>query len=233
MAQQTILVVDDSVETVRAVRVYLEKSGYKVLVAYDGDTALGIVRHDRPDLVVLDLMLPDRDGLDITRTLRQDAALRATPIIMLTARVEDQDKIIGLELGADDYIAKPFNPREVVARVRSVLRRSAGDFDNGAERVLRYERLSLDPSQRRLTVDGREIDLTRIEFELVQALISSPGHVFTRSELIERALDYDYEGMERSLDTHIKNIRRKIEPDPRKPRYVHTVYGVGYRLGER
>lgn len=233
MGGQTILVVDDSKETVRAVRVYLEQSGFRVLIAHEGTTALHMLRREKPDLVVLDLMLPDRDGLDITRTVRQDASLKSIPIIMLTARVEDQDKIVGLELGADDYITKPFNPREVVARVRSVLRRSQGDLSSENDRVLRFEDLRLDPSHRQLTVDGRTIDLTRIEFDLMQALISSPGHVFTRAELIEAALDYDYEGLERSLDTHIKNMRKKIEPDPKKPYYIQTVYGVGYRLGSR
>ncbi len=233
MSSQTILVVDDSKETVRAVRVYLEQSGYKVLTAYEGETALHMLRREQPDLVVLDLMLPDRDGLDITRTMRRDAGMKNIPIIMLTARVEDQDKIVGLELGADDYITKPFNPREVVARVRSVLRRSAGEANGEADRALRYEGLQLDPSRRRLMLNGQHIELTRIEFDLMQALMSSPGHVFTRTELIESALDFDYEGMERSLDTHIKNLRKKIEPDPKKPAYIQTIYGVGYRLGDR
>lgn len=233
MSSQTILVVDDSKETVRAVRVYLEQSGYRVLTAYDGETALHMLRREQPDLVVLDLMLPDRDGLDITRTMRRDAAMKHIPIIMLTARVEDQDKIVGLELGADDYITKPFNPREVVARVRSVLRRSTGDSNGDSDRTLRFEGLQLDPSRRRFSLNGQQIELTRIEFDLMQALISSPGHVFTRSELIESALDYDYEGMERSLDTHIKNLRKKIETDPKKPDYIQTIYGVGYRLGDR
>ncbi len=233
MSGQTILVVDDSKETVRAIRVYLEQSGYQVLTAYEGATALHMLRREQPDLIVLDLMLPDRDGLDITRVVRQDNTLKGIPIIMLTARVEDHDKIIGLELGADDYITKPFNPREVVARVRSVLRRSSGEITTDHDRALRFEDLRLDPSHRQFTVDGRAIDLTRIEFDLMQVLMSSPGHVFTRAELIESALNYDYEGLERSLDTHIKNIRKKIEPDPKKPDYIQTVYGVGYRLGSR
>jgi DNA-binding response OmpR family regulator len=233
MSSQTILVVDDSKETVRAVRVYLEQSGYKVLTAYEGETALHMLRREQPDLVVLDLMLPDRDGLDITRVMRRDAGMKNIPIIMLTARVEDQDKIVGLELGADDYITKPFNPREVVARVRSVLRRSAGEPNGDSDRVLRFEGLQLDPSRRKFSLNGQQIELTRIEFDLMQALMSSPGHVFTRIELIESALDFDYEGMERSLDTHIKNLRKKIEIDPKKPGYIQTIYGVGYRLGDR
>ncbi len=228
-----ILVVDDNKETVRAVRAYLERDGFEVFSAFDGETALHALRREHPDLVVLDLMLPDRDGLDITRIVRKDAALRRIPIIMLTARVEDEDRITGLEIGADDYITKPFNPREVVARVRSVLRRSGGDLDDEAEHVLSYEGLRLDPSRRLLTIDGRPIELTRIEFELMRALMTSPEHVFTRAELIEQSLNYDYDGMERSLDTHVKNLRRKIEPDPKTPHYIQTVYSIGYRLGGR
>ena len=233
MSSQTILVVDDSKETVRAVRVYLEQSGFRVLTAYEGETALHMLRREQPDLVVLDLMLPDRDGMDITRTMRRDANMKNIPIIMLTARVEDQDKIVGLELGADDYITKPFNPREVVARVRSVLRRSSGESNGDSDRALRFEGLQIDPSKRKFSLNGQQIELTRIEFDLMQALMSSPGHVFTRSELIESALDFDYEGMERSLDTHIKNLRKKIEIDPKQPAYIQTIYGVGYRLGDR
>ncbi len=227
-----ILVVDDNKETVRAVRTYLERDGFEVFSAFDGSTALHTLRREHPDLVVLDLMLPDRDGLDITRVVRKDATLRQIPIIMLTARVEDEDRITGLEIGADDYIVKPFNPREVVARVRSVLRRSRGEVgDEESDRVLRYEGLKLDPSRRQLSLNGQVIDLTRIEFDLMHALMSSPEHVFTRAELIESALDFDYEGMERSLDTHIKNLRKKIEIDPRNPQYIQTVYSIGYRLG--
>jgi two-component system alkaline phosphatase synthesis response regulator PhoP len=151
---------------------------------------------------------------------------------MLTARVEDEDRITGLEIGADDYITKPFNPREVVARVRSVLRRSKGDAaEDESERVLSYERLQLDPSRRQLTLDSQVIELTRIEFELMHTLMGSPEHVFTRSELIERSLNFEYEGMERSLDTHIKNLRKKIEADPKNPQYIQTIYSIGYRLG--
>ncbi len=226
-----VLVVDDNKETVRAVRVYLEREGFEVFSAYDGETALAMLRHEHPDLVVLDLMLPDRDGLEITRIVRKDASLRQIPIIMLTARVEDEDRIIGLEIGADDYISKPFNPREVVARVRSVLRRSTGDADDESERSLSYEGLQLIPLRRKLTLNGQVIELTRIEFELMHALMSSPEHVFTRAELIESALDYQYDGMERSLDTHVKNLRKKLESDPKNPRYIQTVYSIGYRLG--
>lgn len=226
----TILIVDDSKETVRAVRVYLEREGFDVSSAGDGDTALHMIQQQEPDLIVLDLMLPDINGLEITRRLRRDARLSRIPIIMLTARVEDEDRISGLEIGADDYITKPFNPREVAARVRSVLRRSRGD---DVERTLSYEGLRLDPSRRLVTLNGQAVDLTRIEFDLMSALMSSPEHVFTRGELIETALSFDYEGMERSLDTHIKNLRRKLEADPKNPQYIQTVYSIGYRLGGR
>ncbi len=233
MSAQTILMVDDSRETVRALRIFLEDAGFRVLTAYDGASGIQLLRAERPDLIVLDLMLPDQNGLDITRAVRADAALKATPIIMLTARVDDTDKIVGLEVGADDYITKPYNPREVVARVRSVLRRSRGDLDTETERVFTYRDLRLDVSRRQLTLNGQDIELTRIEFELMHALIRSPEHIFTRSELIETALNYQYEGMERSLDTHIKNLRRKLGDDPRDSEYIQTIYGVGYRLGNR
>jgi two-component system alkaline phosphatase synthesis response regulator PhoP len=233
MATQTVLVVDDSRETVRSLRVYLENAGFRVLTAYDGATALVQLRGERPDLLVLDLMLPDKDGLDITRFVRTNERLKATPIIMLTARVDDADKIVGLELGADDYITKPYNPREVVARVRSVLRRSSGDLEAESDQVLRTGELRLDLSRRQLQVGERDVELTRIEFEILSVLMRSPGHVFTRMELIESALHFEYEGLERSLDTHIKNLRKKIEDDAREPEYILTVYGVGYRLGSR
>ncbi len=233
MSSECILVVEDHQETLRALCAYLESSGFQVLAAANGATAMHIMRQEKPNLVLLDLMLPDRDGMDIARAVRSDPYLKATPIIMLTARVDDKDKIVGLELGADDYITKPYNPREVVARVRSVLRRTSGDLDAETERVLRYRDLRLDPSRRLLTLGERDIELTRIEFELIHALIRSPEHVFTRTELIESALNFQYEGMERSLDTHIKNLRRKIETDPRNPDYIQTIYGVGYRLGSK
>jgi DNA-binding response OmpR family regulator len=229
----SILIVEDSKETVRALRVYLEDAGFRVTVAYDGTSALDILQHDRPDLIILDLMLPDHNGFDITRLLRGDPRHKSTPIIMLTARVDDTDKIVGLEVGADDYVTKPYNPREVVARVRSVLRRTTSDKEAQTEKLLVYRDLQLDISRRRLTLHEHDIELTRIEFELIQTLMRSPEHIFTRSELIETALNYQYEGMERSLDTHIKNLRRKLQVDSHDPEYIQTVYGVGYRLGNR
>ena len=226
-----ILIVDDDHEIVRLVKAYLEKAGYRVLCAYDGETALHILRRERPDLLVLDLMLPDRDGWDLTRLIRADQSLAETPIIMLTARVEDFDKIVGLEIGADDYVTKPFNPREVVARVRALLRRSSGG-GGGVSQVLQSGKLILDIGRRELLVGGDPIELTPSEFGLLQVLMENPGYAFTRSELLERALGYAYEGMGRTLDSHIKNLRQKIEPDPKKPTYIQTIYGVGYKLAE-
>ncbi len=225
-----ILVVDDDKNIVKLVRAYLEQAGFHVLVAYDGETALHAIRRERPSLVVLDLMLPDRDGLDITRIVRGDAVLKDTSIILLTARVDDVDKVVGLELGADDYVTKPFNPREVVARVHSVLRRSGSGGPHGAEKVLQCGRLLLDAERREVMLDSRPINLTPTEFSLLHALMNNPGYAFTRAELVEQGLGYGYEGMERTLDSHIKNLRKKIEPDPSHPVYVQTVYGVGYRL---
>lgn len=229
MSKQRILVVDDDKSIVKVVRSYLEQAGYEVRVAYDGATALHSLRSERPDLLVLDLMLPDRDGWEITRLIRADATLGATPIIMLTARVEDADKIVGLELGADDYITKPFNAREIVARVRALLRRA--QFAQAAPPPqLRLGGLVLDVDQRTLTIDGKAIDLTRTEFTLLQILMANPGHTFTRDELLEKSMGYAYEGMGRTLDTHMSNLRKKIEPDPSTPIYIQTVYGVGYRM---
>ncbi|MCG3207421.1 MAG: Sensory transduction protein regX3 [Anaerolineae bacterium] len=230
MTGQKILVVDDDHDIVRLVRAYLEKSGYEVLVAYDGASALQVLRRDRPALVVLDLMLPDRDGWDITRSLRTDSQLAETPIIMLTARIDDADKIVGLELGADDYITKPFNPREVVARVRTVLRRAQGSLAIKQPRVLQHANLLMDLDRREVMIDGRPVELTGTEFNLLKTLLENPGYAFTRSELIEQALGYDYEGSERTLDSHMRNLRHKIEPDSREKNYIQTVYGIGYRL---
>jgi two-component system alkaline phosphatase synthesis response regulator PhoP len=227
---QRILVVDDDHEIVRIVRTYLEQAGFQVLTAYAGATALHSIRHDQPDLVVLDVMLPDQDGWQITRVVRGDAHLAALPIILLTARIEDTDKIVGLELGADDYITKPFNPREVVARVRSLLRRSTLNQGAPANRVIQIGDLLLDPGRHELLLKGAPITLTQTEFKLLQILMENPGYAFTRIDLVEQGLGYDYEGLERTLDSHIKNLRKKIEPDPKNPTYIQTVYGVGYRF---
>jgi two-component system alkaline phosphatase synthesis response regulator PhoP len=231
MNKQRILVVDDDKSIVKVVRSYLEQAGYLVQTAHDGETALHMLRSQKPDLLVLDLMLPDRDGWEITRIIRSDATLGALPIIMLTARVEDTDKIVGLEMGADDYVTKPFNAREIVARVRSLLRRS--HFGQIAvPQLLRLGALALDLDQRTLTVDGKPVDLTRTEFTLLQILMTNPGHTFTRDELLEKSMGYAYEGMGRTLDTHISNLRKKIELDASNPTYIQTVYGVGYRMNK-
>lgn len=228
---QRILVVDDDAQIARLVRTYLEKSGFAVLTAANGEDALHLIRSEKPDLVVLDLMLPDRDGWEITRIVRRDETLKALPIIMLTARVEDTDRIVGLELGADDYIPKPFNPREVVARVRAVLRRVGST--SAPAKVLRSGELALDLDGHTLTLNDQPIEVTPTEFELLRAFMEQPVHAYTRAELIERALGYDYAGGERTLDSHIKNLRKKIECDPTHPVYILTVYGVGYRWGLR
>lgn len=225
---QRILVVDDDKHIVRLVQSYLEQAGYQVLTAFDGAAALRVIRTDRPDLAVLDVMLPDQDGWAITRAVRSDANMANLPIIMLTARVEETDRIIGLELGADDYVPKPFNPRELVARVRAVLRRS-GSTPTAAH-VLEQHGLRLDLDRHRVTRDGQPIDVTPTEFDLLKVLMEYPGHAFTRAELIEKGLGYTYDGLDRGIDSHIKNLRKKIEPDPINPIYIETVYGVGYRL---
>jgi len=222
-----ILVVDDDRQIVRLLRAYLEQVGYQVLTAYDGETALHILRREQPDLVVLDLMLPDRDGWDVTRIVRSDEKLAATPIIMLTARVEDNDKIVGLELGADDYVTKPFNPREVVARVRAVLRRAQGDMT--PSRLIQVGELTVDVAAHRAEVGGQPLHLTPTEFNRRRALAEQAGHALTRLELIERGLGYSYEGLERTVDSHIKNLRRKLD-EAGAPDLIETVFGVGYRL---
>ena len=227
---QRILVVDDDKQIVRLVQSYLEKAGYTVLTAYDGEDAMRVIRRERPDLIVLDLMLPKHDGYEITKWLRSDQSLSATPILMLTARVEDGDKILGLELGADDYLTKPFNPREVVARVRAILRRAT--TAPSASHVLQVGDLQLDVDRHTVMINGRTVETTPTEFTLLRILMENPNRAFTRGELIEKALGYSYEGMERTLDSHIKNLRKKIEADPSHPQYIETVFGVGYRLRE-
>ncbi len=225
-----ILVVDDDKEIVRIVRAYLEKAGYAISVAYDGETALHIIRSDHPDLVVLDLMMPNRDGWSVTKLVRADESLAKIPIIMLTARVESEDKLLGFDLGADDYIPKPFNPNEVVARVRAVLRRSIGGPEQ--PHILQLGNLLMDVDRHEVQLHGKPIELTPTEFDLLRTLIENPGHAFTRAALIEKGLGFAYEGMERTLDSHIRNLRRKIEPDPANPVYIKTVFGVGYRLSD-
>ena len=227
-----ILVVDDESKIVKLVRAYLEQAGFSVVVAEDGQTALIQARREKPDLVVLDLGLPGIDGLDVARILRREGD---TPIIMLTARVEDTDRIIGLELGADDYVTKPFNPRELVARVRAVLRRTSSSAP--AAEILRAGEIVLDVSGHQVSLaDGsnrQPLDLTPTEFDLLLVLMQNAGRAFTRLDLLDRVQGDAYEGYERTIDAHIKNLRAKLGDDPRRPRYVQTVYGVGYKFEER
>lgn len=224
---ELILVVDDETQIVKLARDYLEKAGYRVLSATDGVTALAVARRDKPDLVVLDLMLPGMDGLDVCRTLRRESDV---PIIMLTARVEETDRLIGLELGADDYITKPFSPRELVARVRTVLRRAHGSMQ--APGILRAADLEIDLEGHRLTRAGEPVKLSRIEFNLLVILAQHPGQTFTRAQLLDRLHGISFDGYDRSIDAHIKNLRRKLEQDPAEPKYVLTVYGIGYQFNE-
>jgi two-component system alkaline phosphatase synthesis response regulator PhoP len=232
MSKQSILVVDDDKEIVRLIRGYLEQAGYEVMLAYDGETTLHCLRSEHPDLMLLDLMLPDRDGWDVTRIVRSDPSLADIPIIMLTARIDDVDKILGLELGADDYVTKPFNPREVVARVKALLRRVRREELGSTTDVMQVAGLHLDVKRHEVTLQGNPIDLTVTEFNILHVLMENVGYALTRNELIEKGLGYVYKGMERTLDSHIKNLRQKIEDDPKQPKYIQTVYGVGYRLTE-
>jgi DNA-binding response OmpR family regulator len=222
---ELILVVDDEAKIGKLARDYLERSNYRVISAEDGVTALAAARRDRPDLVVLDLNLPGMDGLDVCRTLRRESSV---PIIMLTARVEEMDRLIGLELGADDYITKPFSPRELVARVRAVLRRVRGDLQTSS--IIRMDDLEIDEASRQVQRGGEAIDLTRIEFNLLIILARHPGQVLSRSQLMDQLHGVSNAGYDRSIDAHVKNLRRKLEPDPAEPRYIQTVYGVGYRF---
>lgn len=222
----TILIIEDEPELVKVMRTYLEKSNYKVITATRGDSGLTTWENTHPNLVILDLNLPGMDGLDVARRIRRNSD---TPIIMLTARVEETDRLIGLELGADDYITKPFSPREVVARVRAVLRRSQSELQE--ERVFSVSDLEIDRDEYRLTRANQDINLTPTEFNLLAYLASRPGRVYTRLELLEAVQGGTvYEGYERSIDAHIKNLRAKLEFDPKQPRYIETVFGVGYRF---
>lgn len=226
----TILIVEDEPELARVLRSYLEQGGFTVLVAGRGDSGLSTWEHKHPDLVILDLNLPGMDGLDVARAIRRK---NDTPIIMITARVEETDRLIGLELGADDYITKPFSPREVVARVRAVLRRATNAPQ--AVRVIRLDALELDLEGHSLTISGVPVELTPTEFNLLAVMITYPGRAFTRLQLLEASQGAAYEGYERTIDAHVKNLRSKIETDPKNPRYIETVFGVGYRfarLGE-
>jgi DNA-binding response OmpR family regulator len=220
---RTILVVDDHASVRTLVKDYLTEHGYRVVTAADGQEALTIARVERPDLILLDVMMPNLDGFEFMRIFRRG---QATPVILLTARVAETDKVVGLELGADDYVTKPFGMQELVARIRAVLRRAN---PGRAAAGLRVGDLALDRATREVTVAGRPVALTPSEFELLATLMESPGRVFTREQLLERLQGGEYEGVERTIDVHVRNLRRKIEPDPSRPRYVETVFGVGYR----
>jgi DNA-binding response OmpR family regulator len=228
VAVATILVVDDEPRIVQLVRDYLEHGGFTVLVASDGPSALRSARTGRPDLVVLDLGLPGIDGLDVARALRREGGV---PIIMLTARTEESDKLVGLELGADDYLTKPFSPKELVARVRAVLRRAEG-LRSPSDLVRVGSDVELDEARMEARFGGRRVDLTRTEFQLVATMARQPGRVFTRAQLLNAVRGVAFESYERAIDAHIKNVRKKVEPDPRSPRFILTVFGVGYRFAE-
>jgi DNA-binding response OmpR family regulator len=226
MAGKRVLVVDDDERTVELVKLYLNRDGYRVLTAYDGLEALRLAREAHPDLIVLDLMLPGMDGLEVCRTLRAESDV---PIIMLTARTTDADKLTGLSLGADDYVTKPFSPRELAARVRAVLRRIPGE--RGPDEIISGQ-LIVNFLMHEASFAGRPLNLTPIEFKLLGVLAREPGKVFSRAELIERALGYDFEGFDRTIDVHILNLRRKLEQGRGSHKYIKTVYGAGYKFIE-
>ena len=228
MPAKKILVVDDEKKIVDIVKAYLEKEGYQVVVAYDGVSAIDMAKSQSPDLIVLDLMLPEISGWDVCRQLRKNSD---TPIIMLTARDEVPDRIVGLELGADDYITKPFSPNELVSRVRAVLRRSEGKAM--PKTILTAADLTIDVEKRQVYRDNEAIELTPMEFDLLKVMAENPGRVYSRMQLLDMVQGEAYEGYERTIDSHIKNLRKKIEPDPNTPRHITTVYGVGYKLEEK
>jgi DNA-binding response OmpR family regulator len=225
---KTILVVEDEMKIARVVRDYLERAGFEVIVVGDGEAALASARASRPDLVVLDLGLPGMDGMDVARSLRRN---HETPIVMVTARGDETDRIVGLELGADDYVVKPFSPKELVARVRAVLRRS-GVAATAAEAPIRVGDVTIDPSRLRVMAGDRTIELTPIEFQLLATLAREPGRVFTRGQLLDAIHGVAFASYERAVDAHVKNIRKKLEPEQGRPRYVLTVHGVGYRFAD-
>jgi DNA-binding response OmpR family regulator len=225
---KTILVVEDEMKIARVVRDYLHQAGFDVMIAADGDAAIASVRGSRPDLVVLDLGLPRRDGLDVARELRRTSTV---PIVMLTARGDEADRIVGLELGADDYIVKPFSPKELVARIRAVLRRAGASRDEAPE-IMRVSDVEVDVRRMRVSVVGRAVELTPTEFQLLATMVREPGRVFTRGQLLDAVHGVAFESYERAIDAHVKNIRKKIEPTPGAPRYLLTVHGVGYRFAD-
>ena len=226
MPGKKVLVVDDDVKTVELVKLYLNRDGYRVITAYDGNEALELARENQPDLIVLDIMLPGINGLEICRILRKESDV---PIIMLTALTTDDDRLTGLDLGADDYVTKPFSPRELAARVRAVLRRLPGE--RGPEKI-EHGALTVNFLKHEASLKGKPLNLTPIEFKVLGAFVKEPGRVFSRAQIIEKALGHDFDGFDRTIDVHILKLRRKLEPDPRHPRYIKTVYGAGYKLME-
>jgi DNA-binding response OmpR family regulator len=222
------LIIDDEPRIVDGVRKYFEQAGFDVLAAYDGPGGLSLARQEQPDLIVLDLMLPGMDGMDVCRELRRESNV---PIIMLTARVEEADKLIGLELGADDYVTKPFSPRELVARARAVLRR-VQETPAPSAKPYRFGDVMFDVAARRCVVGEEVVPLTPTEFSLLHVLVRHPGQVLSRMQLLEAAHLGVYDGVERTVDVHVHNLRRKLEPDPKHPRYIHTVFGTGYRFSD-
>jgi two-component system, OmpR family, alkaline phosphatase synthesis response regulator PhoP len=230
MTQHRILIADDDPHIARLVKSYLEQAGFVVLTANDGEQALHLLRSERPDMAVLDVMMPKRDGFALAQLIRGDKQLAALPILMLTARVEDADRLKGLDIGADDYLTKPFNPLEVVARVKAILRRANGGIQLSP--VLQHKDLQMNVEQRSVLLKGEVMELTPTEYELLRALMQNLNHAFTRGELIEKALGFGYEGFDRTIDSHIRNLRRKIEPDPANPIYIETVFGIGYRMSD-
>lgn len=222
-----ILVVDDEKRIVEILQAYLERDGYQVIAAYDGRSALELARSNSPDLIILDLMLPEVSGWDVCRELRRESDV---PIIMLTARDDTTDKIIGLELGADDYVTKPFDPKEIISRARAVLRRS--DVKTVSKSTLKVGEIMIDTNKRLVRRGDRNIELTPIEFDLLRVMAENPGRVYSRMQLLDKVQGDAYEGYERTVDSHIKNLRKKLELDPEHPVYIITIYGVGYKLGE-
>ena len=224
-----VLIVEDDPHTVEVVRLYLRRDDHIVLTASDGISGLRLFKEARPDLVVLDLMLPGLDGLEVCRQLRTESDV---PIVMLTARVEEEDRIAGLELGADDYVTKPFSPRELAARIRAVLRRTTQDASERGPSTLNYGEISLDTQQRAVSLAGKPLKLTPTEFRLLTLLLRDPGKTFTRDQIIDRVFGYDFVGFDRTVDSHVYSLRRKLDAAAGERRYVRTVYGVGYRLGD-
>jgi two-component system alkaline phosphatase synthesis response regulator PhoP len=227
MPNKRVLIVDDDAKIVELVKLYLNRDGYGVITAYDGTTALKLARESHPDLIVLDIMLPGIDGLEICRILRQESSV---PIVLLTARTTEQDRILGLDMGADDYIIKPFSPKELAARVRAVFRRTAADAQDMGPQELKFGKLSVNFLKHEAYLAEKSINLTPVEFKLLGVMIKEPNRVFSRGQLIEKVLGYDFDGFDRTIDVHILNLRRKLEPDAGRPTFIKTVYGSGYKF---